>query len=107
MHILQNAGINLYDVVVHSPTPVGNNSAGVSWATAVQNAGNAATQLTIGNGPGQITQAEANGVANGSVIETQFQWGDDPAWTAPQRAADLETRAQQAVAEAVDNLQRR
>lgn len=107
LHIREQVGLNLYSVVVHSPAPAGNNSAAVPWATVIQNSGTASTSLTIGNGPGQITQAEANQVANGSVIETQFQWGDDPAWTAPQRTADLETRAQQAIAEAVDNLQRR
>lgn len=97
MHILQQAGINVYNVVVHAPTPAGNNSAGVSWATAIQNAGMGVTQLRVGNGPGEITQNEANQVSGGTLIEAMFQWGDDPAWTNAQRTADLNIRAQQAV----------
>ena len=107
MHILQQVGFNLYQVVVHAPTPAGNNSAGVSWATAIQNAGLGVTQMAIGNGPGQITTAESNTVTNGTVIEAGFQWGDDPTWTNAQRQADLNTRAAQAVAEVTANFQNR
>ena len=107
MHILQQVGLNLYDVVVHAPAPGGSNSAGVAWATAIQNSGLATTQMTVGNGAGQITQAEANQIASGSVIEAPFQWGDDPAWSDVQRTADLDVRASQAVAEASADLQRR
>jgi hypothetical protein len=99
MHILQATGPNLYSVVVHAPTPAGNNSAGVAWSTAIQNAGLAGTSMETGNGAGQISTNEANQVAAGTVIEAQFAWGDDPNWTTAQRLADLSLRATQAVDE--------
>lgn len=100
MHILSSAGLNLYNVVVHAPVPAGNNTAGVSWKTAIANSGiQPASVLPTGNGPGQITTAEANQVTGGDLIEAPFQWGDDPAWDNPTRIADLNTRAGQAVAE--------
>ena len=107
LHILQQTGTNLYDVVVHAPTPAGNNQAGVAWSTAIVNAGLARTSMTQGNGPGQIATAEANQVTAGSVIEARFQWGDDPTWTNPQRLADLNTRADQAVADVLANYTER
>lgn len=107
MHILRQTAHNTYEVVVHATTPAGSNSAGVSWATAIANSGPPATVMTVGNGPGQISNNEATQVANGSVIEVGYIWGDDPAWTEQQRVADLELRAQQAVDEAIANLQAR
>lgn len=97
LHILQQTSNNVYDVVVHAPTPVGNNSAGVPFATAIQNAGLATTTMTVGNGAGQITTAESNQVAAGTVVEAPFQWEDNPAWDNTTRTADLNLRAQQAV----------
>ena len=99
LHILQEIAPNLYDVVVHTPTPAGNNQAGIAWSVALVNSGLAVTSLPVGNGPGQIASNEANQVTSGSVIETRFQWGDDPAWTDQQRIDDLNLRAGQAVAE--------
>jgi len=63
--------------------------------------------MTVGNGVGNITNAEANQVAAGTVMETAFQWGDDPAWTNAERLADLEIRATQAVNDAVATMQAR
>lgn len=103
MHILEQSQPNLYNVIVHAPTPAGNNQAGIAWSTAIVNAGLARTALTTGNGPGQITAAEANQVTNGTVIEATFQWGDDPTWTNAERLADLNTRATQAVDEVLAN----
>lgn len=99
MHILQSSGLNVYSVVVHATTPGGNNSAGVAWTTALQNSGLAVTQMVVGNGPGQITQAEANQIAAGTLVEASFAWEDNPAWTNQQRLDDLELRATQAVNE--------
>jgi hypothetical protein len=107
LHILTKSGNNVYSVVCHAPTPVGNNLAGVLWSDAIKNSGAAVTQMTVGNGPGQIATAEANQVTAGSVIEAGFQWQNDPAWNATQRNADLATRAQQAVDGAVADLQSR
>lgn len=99
MHILQQVAPNRYDVVVHATTPAGNNSAGVSWSTALANAGLAVSSLPVGNGPGQITTAENNQVTSGALIEARFQWDDNPAWTTQQRTDDLNLRAGQAVSE--------
>lgn len=97
LHILQQTGNNVYNVVVHATTPAGNNSAGVLISDAIKNAGLAVTSMTVGNGPGQIATAEANQVSAGTVIEAPFQWEDNPAWDNPTRMADLNLRAQQAV----------
>lgn len=105
IHILTGNGGNLFTAVVHSPTPVGNNSAGVSWATAIQNSGMATTILPVGNGAGQNTQSEANQIAAGTVFETVVPYEDDPNRTNAERLADLDLRASQAVAEQQAGLQ--
>lgn len=105
IHVLSRAGLNVYSCIVHAPTPAGNNVVGVAWSTAIQNSGNNTTQLTIGNGPGQITNAEANQVTAGTMIEATFPWEDNPLWTNAERTADLTTRAAQAVAIVTADLQ--
>ena len=107
LHIREQTGPNLYSVIVHSPTPAGNNAAGNSWSSCILAASAPVTQMTIGNGVGQITNGEANAVAAGTVMETAFQWGDDPSWTNQQRLDDLNLRATQAVDEAVSLMQAR
>lgn len=99
IHVLEGGGNNLYQVVVHTPAPAGNNSAGVAWSVAIANSGHATSQMPVGNGPGQIAQAELNQVEAGSVIEGSFPWQDNPAWTPAERAADLDLRANQMAAE--------
>lgn len=107
MHILQAAGNNVYDVVVHAATPAGNNSAGITWKAALAGSGLNVTTLPIGNGVGQITTAEANQVSSGDLIEARFQWGDDPTWDNATRTADLNVRAQQAVDQTIAEYGRR
>src|SRR5262245_49402651 len=107
LHILEQSGLNLYRVVVHAPTPNGNNSAGVAWTDAIKNSGLAQTVLSVGNGPGQITTAEANTVSNGTVIEAPFLWEDNPSWTNQERQADLNSRAINIVNEVTADLQRK
>lgn len=113
MHILEQSQPNVFNVIVHAPTPAGNNGAGLAWSAVVAAAqtrlnrdgvvvGPTSAMLT-GTGPGQITAAEAAEIAAGTVIEATFQWGDDPAWTNAQRLADLNTRATQAVNEVLAN----
>lgn len=99
IHVLGGAGLNLYQVVVHAGTPGGNNSAGISWATCLVNTGRARSVMTIGNGAGQITQAEYDAIAAGTTVEGTFAWGDNPAWTNQQRQVDLDARATQLIAE--------
>lgn len=97
-------GTNTFTVVAHAPTPAGNNSAGVSWVTALANGIKPVTRMTIGNGSGQITSAEAADVAAGNVIETSFQFDDDPNWSAPTRTTQLGLIATDAVARAQTEL---
>lgn len=104
IHVLQKAGNNLYNIVVHAalassltnsvPAATGGP---VTIQTALVNAGLAATVMPIGNGPGQISNAEANQITAGQVLEAQTVWQDDPSWTGPQRLQDLQDRATQAV----------
>jgi hypothetical protein len=95
IHVLAGGSNNVYTVVVHAPTPAGSNAAGVLWSDALKNSGRAKSILTVGNGPGQITQAEMNQVTSGSLIEGNFQWGDDPNWDNATRQSDLDLRATQ------------
>lgn len=57
-----------YNVVLHTSTPSGNNSAGESWVDILVATG-AQTSMTVGTGPGQITQTEADSITAGSVME--------------------------------------
>ncbi len=98
IHVLEG-GNNLYHAVVHGPAPNGNNAAGVAWSVAIANSGRAISVLPVGNGPGQIAQAELNQVQAGTVIEGQFTWQDDPSWSPVERAADLDLRANQIIAD--------
>ena len=100
IHVL-TGGNNLYQVVVHETTPAGNNSAGVSWATAAKNAGFAVTVMSEGNGPGQISTAEKNQVESGALLEGVFSFQDDPNYTPAQRNAALDQVANQTIAELV------
>jgi hypothetical protein len=104
---MQANGTNQYSVVVHSPTPAGNNSAGVAWSAVLVNSGSNVSQLPVGSGGGRIGNAENNAITAGTVFETQFSWGDDPAWNNAMRQADLDIRAAQAVADALVEFQKR
>lgn len=106
LHVMQANGINQYSVFVHSPTPAGNNSAGRAWTEVIINSGMNVSALPTGSGGGRIAIAENNAIIAGTVMETQFAWMDDPAWTNPQRAADLNTRAAQAVAAAIEEFKK-
>lgn len=97
LHIMTGDANNVFTVVCHAPTPVGNNSAGVAWNTAIANALKPVTHMTIGNGSGQIATAEANQVASGDVMEVQFQFTDDPTWSAGTRTTQLNLIATDAV----------
>jgi hypothetical protein len=99
IHVMEAVGLNTYRIVVHSPTPGGNNSAGIAWSTAIQNSGRNQTSMTVGNGAGQISSSESNQVASGSVVEAQFNFTDDPNWSTAERNAALNTQATQLVAE--------
>jgi len=93
LHVLTgNAASGQYRVIGHVATPAGNNSAGVSWATAIKNGIVPVTSLAIGSGSGAITTAEANNVANGTIIEFEFTWQDHDEWDIATKQADLNAK---------------
>lgn len=57
-----------YNVVLHTSTPTGNNSAGKSWVDILIAIG-IQTSMTVGTDPGQITQTEADAIAAGTTME--------------------------------------
>lgn len=97
LHVLGGSG-DEFLVVVHGPTPAGNNSAGFAWSTLLVNAKRNTTIMTTGSGPGQITTAEANSIAGGTVIEGVFGFTDDPTMPAADRNALLDLIATQTLA---------
>lgn len=99
IHVLTAGSPDNYQVIVHAPTPGGNNSASVLWSDALKNAGLAVTTMEIGTGPGQITSSEATLVSCGAVIETTFPFQDNPTWLSSERTAALNAVADTAVAE--------
>lgn len=105
IHILAGGGNNVYTAVIHAAVPAANNTAGTPWSDALKNSGMATTVMTVGNGPGQISNNEATNIANGALFEAVIQWQNDPNWTTQQRAADLDQRASDAVAEKQAELQ--
>jgi hypothetical protein len=99
IHILDQKGPGLYRAVVHATAPTGSNAAGVLWADAIKNSGNAVTIMPAGAGAGQITNNEANQIAAGAVIEAVFDWQDDPSWSNADRQANLDQVATVSIAE--------
>jgi hypothetical protein len=111
LHVMQSAGVNTYQVFVHTPTPAGNNAAGVAWSACLVNSGSNVSSMPVGSGGGRISNAENNAIIAGSTFETNFIW-EDPrpdggAGSAAARAADLNIRAEQAVAGALEEFQKR
>lgn len=103
LHLLRQNSPTMYAAVAHAPTPAGSNLAGVTWVDCLKSVGTV-TSMTIGNGAGQIATSEANQVAAGTLIEANFPWSDNPAWTTQERTADLATRAQQSVDTAISDM---
>jgi hypothetical protein len=108
---MQSSGVNTYQVFVHTPTPAGNNAANVSWIDCLVNSGSNVSSLPIGAGGGRIGNSENNAILAGTTFETSFIW-EDPrpdggAGSAAARAADLNIRAGQAVAGALEDFQKR
>lgn len=69
LHVLEALGQGRYRVVLHTPMPGGNNSAGVTWKAAYLAAGLATSVLVVGSNPGQTTQVEKDSITAGDVIE--------------------------------------
>jgi len=107
IHILEGSGQNVYTVVVHGAVPAGNNVAGFPWSDCINNSGHNTTSMTVGTGPGQITNAEQNQIAAGTLVEGVAQWQNDPAWTQAERAANLDLMATRLIADLLADLQTR
>jgi hypothetical protein len=96
IHVLDNAGGDNFNALVHIAVPAGNNSVGVSWKTcwlASLGAAAPASKLLVGNGPGQISQAESNQISGGDLMEFDFQFTDDPNSTQATRDANIDAVA--------------
>ena len=74
LHIGSNVNSDTWNVVIHNPTPVGNNNAGCSWQDVLVNSGvGGTTVLNEGSGAGQISTVEKAAVEAGTVIEMATQ----------------------------------
>lgn len=70
IHILESDNSHSYKVVIHFPTPAGNNSVGHSWKTCGLESGLiGGTSLDVGTGPGNIIQAEYDSIIAGDIVE--------------------------------------
>lgn len=70
IHVLKADDDGKYSVIIHVPTPTGNNSVGKSWKSAALKGGDLGkTVITVGTGPGQTTQAEFDSLISGDTME--------------------------------------
>lgn len=92
VHILESDNNFSYEIAIHFPTPVGNNSIGLSWKSCALAEGSiGSTVLSVGTGPGDITQAEYDSIIAGDIVEVcaKISPGIDPTNTAVEALADL------------------
>lgn len=112
IHVLAGDGRGKFSVVMHFAVPDANNSAGgggVSWRTALINSGiGGSTSMTIGDGPAQITQAEADLIAAGELYEHRANFPLESAGTVPaSQQAALRALCVRKKAATIADLQRR
>lgn len=70
IHVLSGNGHGQVNVVLHFDVPAGDNAVSVSWKDALLNSGKGGpTSMTVGDGPLQIPQAEADLIAAGDRHE--------------------------------------
>jgi hypothetical protein len=109
IHILDGSN-GTFQAVIHAPAPTGSNDAGVSWATAIAGTGRNRTVMTVGNGAGQITNAESNAIVAGTTIEAVVPFQDnpdnDPAWDATKRGVYLLLIGNRALGELTEQYRR-
>jgi len=110
IHVMTAVGPNQYRVIVHVPTPAGNNSAGFAYSACAVASGMNVTELGDGGvspGLGQTTTTERNAIIAGTVLEGSLLFTDDPADSNAQRSAKLDQQAAQLGAGIVEDFQRR
>ncbi len=70
IHVLTSDTSGNYQIIIHTNTPAGNNSAGISWKTAGLNSRLiGTTSMTVGTSPGQISSTEQSQIVAGTVFE--------------------------------------
>lgn len=108
IHVLAGDGRGKVSVVMHFAVPIGNNAVTVSWQDAIVNSGlGGATSMPIGNGDLQITQAEADLIAAGTLCEIRRSFQiNSIADTADVRRDALRAFCTRKKAEAIADLQR-
>jgi len=74
VHALVGSDADNWTLVFHYPVADVNNSAGVSFRTALVNSGLNTTVMTVGTGAGQISTAEKTQLDNGEIFEHVIQF---------------------------------
>lgn len=68
VHVLEGNNYQ-YRIVAHFPVPEGNNTVGNSWKSCLLASHPPAPVLSVGIGPGNITQTEYDDIIAGDVLE--------------------------------------
>jgi hypothetical protein len=72
VHVLEYVD-GRFRCVLHTPTPAGNNSAGIAWSTVFLATGRSGrTAMVEGTGPGQIDPAEKAEIQAGTLLEFEI-----------------------------------
>jgi hypothetical protein len=83
IHVLEGSTVG-YQAIIHFAVPAGNNAVGNTWKSCIAaSGGTKSTAMSIGNGVGQITQAEADQIAAGDVLEVSTTIGRKANGSAP------------------------
>jgi len=74
LHVGTNVDSDTWNVVIHDVAPVGNNSAGFTWISALLSSGaSGVTVMAEGTGTGEISTAEKAAVEAGTTLELATQ----------------------------------
>lgn len=104
LHVLDGSG-SAVRVACHVPVPDAANLIGVSVRTARLNSGRVTgSVMATGPGPGQITQAEADAIAAGTLAEIVLEMRPEAVATNPARVAMLRELWAQAQAQLLTDL---
>jgi hypothetical protein len=96
VHVMEYIGASSYRFVLHVPMPAGNNAVGTPWKTCYL-AGflpkTPVTAMPVGNGPGQISQNEANSISSGDLMEFDVFFTVEPGADTARRNAVIDSTA--------------
>lgn len=106
-HVLENSG-GRSRIVFHITVAAGNNSAGISWVTAIKNGLAPTSRLPDGDGTGgTVSAAERTDIANGVVLEIEDSAFIPPGMNAAQANAFLDALHAAKAAEINDQVPKR